>query len=389
MENNIEANSPAQVLVFINEKGMRPISIKLLKGTGLIEKLGLSYKKISSEDKIFLTKYLGLMLKVGTGLMQAIEILINDIEKPTLKSILLEIKSNLQKGNPFFITFAKYPQSFSPVFINMIRSGENSGKLEKTLEDLSASLEKETELKKKIISAMIYPLLLLTTSAFMFTALLVFAVPRITGIFASSTINPPLFTKAVMALSSFLIANGIVLLIIFLALTLFFVLFYKKSKTGKIFIQRMFQKMPLIKTIIFKRAIQRLCVNLSDLLSSGLPLIEAIELSSETAGHPDIQSSLQRIARESLTQGLSMGEAFKREAIFPQVLVNLINISEKTGHTADLLKTLGSFYTSEIDSSIKTAMSFFEPAMLLFIAIFVGGVALSVIVPIYQMIGQF
>ncbi len=389
IEDTIDADSPTQVLTFLNEKGMRPVSIKAVGVSGLLAKLGLSQKRISNTDKIFLTKYLGLMLKVGTGLIQAIEILINDIQKPSLKSILIEIKTNLQKGNPFFITFAKYPQMFSPIFVNMIRAGENSGQLEKIFGDLSVALEKEEELRSKIKSAMIYPILLLTMSTVLFIALFTVAVPKITGIFASSNIEPPFFTKIVMSISDFSVKSGPYFLVFaIIAITSLF-LFYKKSETGKIFFRRMIQRIPLIKTVIFKRSLQRLCVNLSDLLSSGLPLIEALELTSETVGHPEIQDALKRISRESIRQGLTMGESFRRELIFPQVLVNLISISEKAGHTSELLKTLGNFYTSEIDSSVKTMISFLEPALLFFIAIMIGGIALSIIVPIYQMIGQF
>jgi len=270
----------------------------------------------------------------------------------------------------------------------MIRAGENSGQLEKILDNLTASLEKEEEIRKKIKSALIYPALLLITAIVMLAVLVIFAIPKITKMFVSGGIKPPLFTRIVMASSNFLLENGSYLLIIISAAIISAFWLYKKNKTTEIFFKRMVQKLPLIKDIIFKRSLERLCANLSNLLSAGMPIIDSLEITSETVGHPEIKSAILRIARERTKQGLTLGESFRREPIFPQTLISLINISEKGGHTADLLKTLGEFYASEIDSSIKNALTLLEPILLFIMAFIVGGIALSVIVPIYQMIEQ-
>ena len=328
------------------------------------------------------------MLSVGTDLLRAIDILVKDFNKPVLRGLLQEIKSSLEKGQPFYATFEKYPKYFSPVFVNLVKAGEASGNLEIVFQDLSISLQRDKELQTKIRSALFYPALLFALSIVILVFLVTFAIPKIAEVFGSSGVQPPLFSRVVFVVGLFLnqyiwfILGGLAVLIV--AALLFF-----RSVSGYRVLNYLFNIVPVVGAVSKKIALQRFAGTLSILMRSGLPIIKALEITADTLNHHDLSKALKRIANEGISKGLTLGEAFRREAAFPAVVSNLVAISEKAGHLDGILKTLSDFYDSEIDSSLKVLVSFLEPALLLMIGVVVGLIALSIIVPIYQLVGQF
>src|SRR3990167_2760918 len=198
----IDADNLNQVLHFLSQKEMKPLSVKPIK-TAKSSFFGL-FGGITLTDKIFLTRYLSLMLKVGTDLLSAITILIADFEKPAMRNFLVEIKTNLSRGQPFYQVFARYPKVFSPVFINLVKAAEESGNLQKTFEELSRSLQKESELQGRVRTAFIYPIILLVVAVAVFGFLSLFALPRIAKVFTETGIDPPTFSKVVFAIGLFI-----------------------------------------------------------------------------------------------------------------------------------------------------------------------------------------
>jgi len=388
-EGNIEAKDPAEVLTFLARRGLRPITVKPI--TLAVSKSGgrIIGEKITITDKIFLTKYLALMLKVGTDLFHAIDILIADFDKRIIKALLVEIRGSLERGQPFYSTFARYPQYFSLVFVNLVKAGESSGNLDKAFEDLSVALTRENELRTRIRAALIYPVLLLILAVIILTFLVTFALPRIADVFSGGGIEPPGFSRVVFAVGLFLgkYIWGILLVGASLLITAGF--FFFKTKPGKKIFSQVLNFIPLVKGIIKKIAMQRFAATLSSLLRSGLPIIVSLEITADAVGHEQLASSLRRIAREGVARGVTIGDAFKREPVFPNVVANLVAVSEKAGHLDEILQTLGNFYELEIDNALKTLVSFLEPALLLVIGLVVAVIALAIIVPIYQLVGQF
>ena len=390
IEGDFEASGPAEVLEYLANQGLRPVSLKVIKG---VEEVGrglfIFRKGIRVADKVFLTKYLSLMLKVGTDLLKAIDILIVDLDNPEMKALLIEIRGALEKGRPFYSTFLKYPKYFSPVFVNLIKAGETSGNLEKVFEDLTVSLEKEQDLRRKIKSALTYPIILLIASFSVLILLVSFAVPKIATVFASASVKPPLFSRMVISTGLF-ISDYIWFFLIFLGILIVSLWYlFAKTASGKRILYQFALKLPVIKTVLKQIALQRFAATLSSLLRAGLPILDSLEITSQTVGFGEMKDSLMRISREGVAKGLTIGEAFRREAVFPRVVVNLMAISEKAGHIEDILSTLASFYGGEIEAAIKTMVSFLEPALLVGIGIIIGTIAISIIVPIYQLVGQF
>ena len=388
LEGDFEGQGPAEVLEFLASKGLRPVSLKTIKG---IESAGRGFlaSGINIGDKIFLTKYLALMLKVGTDLFKAIDILMSDLDKPAMKSFLGEVRSTLEKGQPFYTTFLKYPKYFSSVFVNLIKAGESSGNLELVFNDLSNSLQRDQELSRNIKSALTYPVILLIGSAGILILLVSFALPKIATIFAGSTAKIPTFSKVVFAVGLFLNKFIWIFLILLAILAVGGWYFFFKTVSGKKIIERFMFKVPVVNKILKHIALQRFATTLSSLIKSGLPILDSLEITADAVGSQELKTSLMRISREGVAKGLTIGDAFRREQAFPRVVANLIAISEKSGHTEEILDTLGKFYEVEIESSIKTLVSFLEPALLLGIGIIIAVIALAILVPIYQLVGQF
>lgn len=389
IEGNYEAENSLDVLKYLASQGLKPLSLKILKETGKNSSFQIFKKSASISDKIFLTKYLSLMLKIGTDLFRAIDILIADFDNPSLKALLIEIRLGLEKGQPFYYVFAKYPRIFSPVFVNLIKAGEASGNLENVLDQLSISLQRDQNLRNKIKAAITYPIILAIVSVFVLIFLISFALPKIANMFLSGGFEPPAFSKFVFSISLFM-SDYMWLIIIALILIILAGWFFAfETLAGRKIFYRFITKLPAVGVVFKKIALQRFVSTLSALLSAGMPILNSLEITADAVGSEEIKSSLLRISREGISKGMTIGEAFKHEPVFPRMVVNLMAISEKAGHIENMLSTMGDFYESEIESSIKSLVSFLEPMLLLVIGMVIAFIALSIIVPIYQLVGQF
>lgn len=386
VENEVSAKDVNEVLTLLSKSGLKPVSVRPAESS--VSK-ALFQGRITISDQIFLSKYLALMLKIGTGLMEAVNILIADFTKPSIKNVLIEIRSSLEKGNPFYTTFAKYPKVFSQVYTNLIRAGEASGNLEKVFENLTDMLTRQKELQDQIKSALIYPALLFAGSVAILVFLVTFALPKIANVFLQGGFEPPLFSKIVFTIGLFFNDNMFLIFGMLLFLILFILYTYKTSIAFKRLIASLVDEIPMIREVVRKIALQRFASILASLVKAGMPITEALDITAQAVGNINLKIALTRISKEGIAKGLTIGEAFKREPFFPQTVANLMAISERAGHLEEVLGTLADFYMKEIDSSVKQLVSFLEPVLLLFIGVVIGTIALAIIIPIYQLTTQF
>ena len=386
-EGNYDAENIEEVLKYLNGLRLRPISIKPLR---VKFSFILFWKRfINASDKIFLMKYLSLMLRMGTDLLSAINILVIDLKNPGIHNFLIEVRDNLTKGKPFYEAFARNSKSFSTVETNIIKAAEASGNLQKTFEDLSESLERDVELKNKIRSVIIYPIILLVMSLSIFVFLSIYVLPKIARVFLDAGIEPPIFSKIVFTIGLFINDNLTILLPSFLILVGFLIYFVFFNEFGKILSRQILGQMPLVKKIYRDIAIQRFTSTFSSLLRAGLPIIDSLKITADVVGYEELRLALLRIADEGLAKGLTVGDAFRREFVFPNVVKNLVAISEKAGHLEEVLNSLANFYASNIDSTIKSVVAVIEPVLLILMGGLVGIIAISIIIPIYQLATKF
>jgi type II secretory pathway component PulF len=271
----------------------------------------------------------------------------------------------------------------------LIKAGETSGNLETTLNQVSLDLERDRNLQTKVKSSLVYPIILLITSVGMVIFLVTFAVPKLGEMFLSTGQDIPTYTRIVLSTGMFLNRNLFIVFPLLIAIPIALLYYFRKTQKGKEKLASLMEKIPVVRDLVEKMALQRFASVLSSLIKAGMPIIQAIEVTAGAVGHPKYQAALLRIAKKHLAQGISMGDSFKKEEIFPAVVSNLLAIGEKAGHTEEILKTLSVFYETEIDAALKTLVSLLEPVLLIFLGVIVGGIALSLIVPVYQLVGQF
>jgi type II secretory pathway component PulF len=225
----------------------------------------------------------------------------------------------------------------------------------------------------------------LVLSGLIFVGVLVFAIPRIAEVFTDSGIEPPFFSRVVFGLGIFVSNNIVTLFIVSTIIIVGFVWFFWKTEIGHRFGSRFVRRLPVVRKVFQDVAVQRFASTFSSLTKAGVPIIQALKITSDTVGDEDMRKSLIRIADDGLAKGLTIGDAFRREPVLPRVVTNLIAISDRAGHLEEMLATLAEFYRANVESSLKTLVSVVEPALLLMMGLLIGIVAMSIIVPVYQL----
>ena len=386
VEADLDADSLGQALQFLGGKNLRPVSVERVTAKRGIPFFG---GRITVADKVFLTKYLSLMLRVGTDLLSAINILIADFEKPAVRGLLLEVRENLSKGQPFYLAFANHPKWFSTVFVSLVRSAEQSGNLQEAFENLSVSLQREADLRGRVLAALIYPIILLTIAIAVILFLTTFALPKIADAFSQTGINPPAFSRVVFGVGLFIGAHLTPILTAIVALLAGGTYFFWKNPVGRRVRDRILRGVPVVRRVYRELALQRFASTFSALLKAGLPIMQTITITADVVGSEEFRISLLRVANEGLAKGLTMGEAFRRETAFPKAVTNLVAISERAGHLDEVMATIAEFYASSAESSLRSLVAFLEPLLLLTMGLMVGAIALAIIIPIYQLTSQF
>ena len=391
-EGEVQAESRGMAIEYLQREKLTPLFIEKI---GYVEKKKFSLLNllllgggIDASDRIFLTRHLSAILKSGISLSEALEILGEDTSKPIFKKILSAAKMNLERGQPLSSTLESYSQYFSPVFIGLVKAGEVSGTLEETLEGLGDQLRRDYEMKKRVQSAMIYPAILLSASLLIVVLLLTFIMPRLTKALLQAKVSLPWITRFLIGLSQIFSSNPILTLFIFILLSVSF-LFLIKSKFGKKIIIRALEKMPISGNLIKKLALVRFSRTFRNLLASGLSAFESLDITAKTIGIQSYETALLNI-REEIKKGTTISSSFKeRREFFPQLVISIIAVGEKTGTLEKSLVTIADYYDEEADRILKNIVSLIEPALLVVMGIVIAGIALSILLPIYQLVSSF
>lgn len=385
-----ETNTHDEAVAYLLRRDINPISVTELnrgKGNGLGTSITL-FEKITPVDILFLVRNLSTTVKAGLSIVEALDILIADTEKGIVKNMLREVQALVKNGQSLSAGFSNYAKSFPPVFLGMLRAGEVSGQLDRTLAELGQYLAKEFALRSKIKSALMYPLILLIASAGVVALLLVLVLPRLTKAFASSGVKLPWVTKFFLSISDMLtysfLLDGIV--IVFL---IWFFLFFRTTATGKKFFFWVISVTPVARDLVKKVALVRFARTLGNLLESGLTAVGALESAATSIGNQKYEKAIGAVV-EDVKNGSSISDALGRHPdLFPRLLISLIVVGERTGSLSTILITFADFYEEDVDNKLKDLTSILEPILLLIMGLLVGSIAFSIILPIYQLVGHF
>jgi len=372
-----------------------------LKGEGLIlvradskikkERNGFSIPfisgKVSVGEKMLMARNLSIMVSTGLSLAKGFPILAAQSKSKKMKEALLDIGQEISKGRSLSDSFKKYPSIFSELFQSMIQVGEESGTLEDALNVLSLQLEKEKEMSSKIQKALIYPAILITTMVIVGISLAIFVLPKINSFFANLHAQLPLTTVIILGSGDFFMKYWYVFIILFFILLLTFLVSIK-TKAGRLIIDGMLLKIPFVSSFVKKSNSASLIRSLSSLLSSGVPLIRSLEITSGTVGNLYFKQAL-REASKDIEKGKKLFVSLQPfQNIFPYGALDMIEIGEETGRTSTILKKLAEFYEEEVSNAAENLSVIIEPVLIVVIGAAVGVFAVSIIGPLYSVLGN-
>lgn len=386
----LEAKDEHQLARLLRQEGYILIEATLEEEVrekkGRIEFFFPFFDRVKLKEKIFFIRNLQVMIGAGVALPRGLEILARQAKSRKFRKTLLDIEQRIIKGESFSDSLSKHPGVFSELFVNMVKVGEEAGTLENVLKILAQQMEKENELKSKIKGAMIYPLVIILTMIGIGILMLIMVVPKLAETFKELNIELPFTTKIVIALGKFLAQKWY--LVILTILALFFGLkIILKTKRGKQVVDFLFLKIPIISPIVRKTNSAYTVRTLSSLVAAGVPIVQSLEIVSRVLGNCYFREAIAKAA-ERVRKGSKLSESLRPyEELYPSVVIQMIEVGEETGETSTILEKLAYFFEEEVAIIIKNLSSLIEPVLMLIIGAVVGFFVVSMVQPMYSMLG--
>lgn len=379
---NIEAANLIAAGHLLKAEGLVPLKISEDKPKRTQDLFAL-FHKVPLKEKIVFIEDLQIMIKSGIAAPRALKIIAKQTKNPKFKQILEDIASGVESGKSLHESMEPYPKVFSHIFVSMIKVGEVSGNLEKALEYLAIQLEREADLKSKTRGAMIYPAVIVSAMIIIGLLMAIFVLPKLTSIFKEFDTQLPLATRIVIAISDFMGNNAITVLLLFGAIVASTV-YLVRTPFGQRGIDLLLLKFPLINPIIKKINLARSSRVLSSMLGSGIAIVEGLQITSEAASNVYYQDVLAEASNQVKLGKPLTATLEKHEWLFPEIVVQMLEVGEETGTTDNILLQLATHFESEVDNTMRNLSSIIEPLLLLLIGGVVGILALALISPIYN-----
>ena len=344
------------------------------------------FDKVKTKDVVILSRQIATLFEAQVSALKAFTMLSANSENKLLGKKLLEISDDLQAGVSISGALAKHPKVFSEFYVNMVRSGEETGKLNQTFLHLASYLDRQYALTSKTRNALIYPIFVILTFFVVMTLMFVVVIPNLAEILENSGQEIPTFTKIIIGLSDFFVSYGFIFLIF---LVLFGIWMWQLSTTeaGKNYIDRLKLSIPAVGNLYRKLYLSRIADNLDTMLVSGIPIVRSLDITSDVVGSK-IYKNVIKDSAEGVKSGLTLSQAFEKHSEYmPAIMIQMVKVGEETGSLGQILKTLGDFYKREVDDAVDTLVGLIEPVMIVVLGLGVGILLVSVLVPIYNLAG--
>jgi type IV pilus assembly protein PilC len=366
-------------LMSVKEKG-REIGIPKLAGR----------KKVKSKDLAIFTRQFSVMIDAGLPLVQCLDILSQQQQNKYFQQVLAQVRQDVEEGSTLAAAMTRHPKVFDQLYSNMVEAGETGGILDLILQRLSTFIEKVVKLKRDVVSALIYPVAVILLAIVAIAVIMVVVIPQFQNIFLG-LLGPgeplPLPTRIVVGLSNFLAGwGGLCILAGIIATAVGLKLYYKTPKGRKI-IDTILLKVPILGTIFLKIAIARFSRTLSTLLSSGVPILQSLDITARTAGNVVVENAIIQI-RDGVEQGKSFVEPLRASELFPHMVAQMVGIGEQTGALDSMLGKIADFYEQEVDTAIANLLTLMEPALIGFLGVTIGGIVIAMYMPMFSLIGK-
>lgn len=378
-----EANDQKTVIDALRKQELIIISIKEEKkkeGPRLGSKIGGSIKL---GELVLFSRQMATMIDSGIPLVQALEILSEQIENRSFRAVVVDVKKDVAAGASFHEALAKHPKAFSPLFVNMVKAGESSGALDSIMERLAQYLEKTDSLIRKVRSALIYPAVVSFMAVAITLVLMMKVVPVFKNIFADFGGKLPLPTLILVSISDFLVQNFLLWAAVMTVLLVLLGRFLRTSK-GTLMFDHFKLNMPIFGIIMRKVAVSKFSRTLSTLVKSGVPILTALEIVAKTASNKIIENAVDKV-RSSIREGENITTPLMRTKVFPPLVVRMISVGEQTGELEKMLTKIADFYDDQVDAAVSGITSLIEPLIIAFLGIVIGGIVICMFMPIFQL----
>lgn len=368
----------------LSRQGITPTKLKK-KSKDLFENVAFLQPRVKEEDIIIFARQFSTMIDAGLPIIQCLEILQAQQDNTTFKKMLKNIKESVESGQTLAEALKKFPDQFDNLFVNMIAAGEAGGILDVILRRLSAYLEKAARLKRQVKGAMTYPIVTMLIAIVVVGVILVFVIPVFEEMFADFGKALPAPTQVVVGMSRFVKSN-ILFIIGFVFLFMFaFRRFYKTEK-GRALVDSFILKLPVFGILIRKVAVARFTRTMGTMLASGVAILEALDVVAKTAGNKTIEKAIYTV-RSAIAEGQTIADPLSETGVFPQMVCSMIAVGESTGAIDAMMEKIADFYEEEVDQAVDNLTALIEPFMLVFLGTVIGGLVISMYLPIFQLAG--
>ncbi len=378
----VEAEDEKSATAKLKQQNIRPTSVKKkAKKSSLFG--GKKVHRISTRDVVIFTRQFSTMVDAGLPLVQCLDILGKQSDNPTFGERILSVKSNIEMGNNLSDSMRKFPEIWDQLYCNLVEAGEVGGILDIILRRLAEYIEKAEALKKKVKSAMVYPGAIVTVAFLVVAFLMIFVIPSFASMFSKGGAELPGPTQIVMDVSNFFQNQWYIMIGGFVA----FVVTFKKvyaTKRGRIELDRLALKLPVFGMLIRKVSVAKFTRTLGTLISSGVPLIEGLDICARTAGNSIVEIAVVNTI-EAIKEGETIAAPLSREAVFPPMVIQMIDVGESSGSLDKMLAKIADFYDEEVDAAVDGLTALLEPMLMVFLGCVVGFIVVAMYLPIFKM----
>jgi type IV pilus assembly protein PilC len=341
---------------------------------------------VSQKELAIFTRQFSVMIDAGLPLVQCLEILGTQAENKVFQKTLLQVRQDVESGATLADSMRKHPRVFDDLYCNMIAAGEAGGILDTILQRLATYIEKIVKLRRAVRSAMIYPIAVLSIAAIVVAVILWKVIPTFAALFAGLGAELPLPTRIVIAASNF-VGRYFILIIALIFALIYALKKYHDTYKGRRVIDGILLKMPVLGIVLRKIAVARFCRTLATLVSSGVPILEALEITAKTSGNAIVEDAIMA-TRKSIEEGKTISEPLKDTEVFPPMVVHMIAVGEQTGALDAMLSKIADFYEEEVDAAVENMLTLIEPIMILFLGIIIGGIVISMYLPMFSLLSK-
>jgi type IV pilus assembly protein PilC len=382
----IDADNKSAVAANLRNKGLTIVDINEVKsGLGQTD-IFASLQRIKSKDLTVFSRQFATMINSGLAMLRALSVLEEQTENKKFAKVLGEIRADVESGIALSDALEKHPKVFSPLYVNMVRAGEIGGILDEVLNRLATQLEKDDSIRRAVKSAMVYPLMIASFALIVLTGMVLFLIPVFAGMYKQlGNAKLPMLTRIMVSLSDTMRSwKGAIVVVVVIALVVI-IRKLKATDKGTEVWDRFKLRVPMgIGEVIRKIAVARFSRTLGTLVSSGVPILQAIEITGKSAGNVVIESAM-RAVQVSVKEGQTISEPLQRVSVFPTMVVQMISVGEETGSLDTMLQKVADFYEDEVNAAVKSLTSILEPIMMLGVGAIVGVVVISMYLPIFNM----